>query len=134
MPEGIIWCVDSVTRNTTIQQLLSEKDLKLDAAVRLAHSMEAADANVMKLQNDNHTAPINRTDGFKSQEPRKNCYRCGGNDHAPTACCYKGNKCREHLAKVYKNSERRNFPPSNRFTQPPRDAKPPASRNPSNKK
>jgi len=98
--------------NTTIQKrLLSEKDLKLDAAVRLAQSMEAADANVTKLQNDDHTAPVNRTDSFKSQ---KICYRCGGNDHAPTACRYKDftcNKCKKrgHLAKVCKSSERCDF-------------------------
>ena len=121
-------------------QLLSEKDLTLEAALRLAQSMEAADANVTKLQNNEQPAPVNRTDASRSQQARKVCYRCGGNDHAPTACKYKEftcNKCKKrgHLARVCRSSDRHDLPPSTRSTQqqvqPPRDTKP---RNPYHKK
>ena len=126
-------------RNTTIQKrLLSEKDLTLDTAVHLAQSMEAAEANVTKLQNDDLPAPVNHTDAARYQHARKVCYRCGGNDHAPTACRYKDftcNKCKKrgHLAKVCKSSEKSELPPSNNSTQQRGQHKAPGNRNPAKK-
>ena len=89
--------------------------------------MEAADAKVTKLQNDEQPAPVNCTNASRSQQARKVCYHCGGNDHALTACKYKEftcNKCKKrgHLARVCRSSDRHNLPQQQ--VQPPRDTKP----------
>ena len=50
-------------RSSVIQKrLLSEKELMLATAVELAQSMEAAEANVTKLQSGEASAPINHND------------------------------------------------------------------------
>ena len=81
------------------RRLLSEKDLTLTTALKVAQSMEAAEVNVTKLQSEEASAPINRTETAHLPPPaEKTCYRCGGHDHAPGDCRFREyicNKCKK---------------------------------------
>ena len=116
--------------NMTIQKwFLCEKGLTLDTALYLARSMEATDAYVMKLQGDDPSAPVNCNNASKPCQTRKIYYRCGGNNHTPTACWYKDftcNKCKKkgHLVKVCRIPGRQELPstPNRQQGQTPQDA------------
>jgi len=61
-------------------------------ALCLAQSMEAAEVNVTKLQNDEPVAPINHTEATRPQsraQQTRVCHHCGGTDYAPAACRFK---------------------------------------------
>ena len=99
-------------RNSAIQKrLLSEADLDLPKALRISQSIEAADANVRKLQvQEGESADVHYT----HQKP---CYRCGGTDHAAGACRFKQAEChkcgkRGHIARVCRSPSRKRSTPS----------------------
>lgn len=125
-------------RSSAIQKrLLSEKDLTLAIALQVAQSMEAAEVNVTKLQSEEASAPINRTE--TAHPARKTCYRCGGHDHVPSDCRFREyicNNCQKkgHLAKVCRKTEKMDLPTSTSSpAQPQKSRKPPqagASRKP----
>ena len=120
-------------RSSAIQKrLLSEKDLTLTTAVKLAQSMEAADANVTKLQIGEASAPINRTE----TATKKTCYRCGGHSHAPGDCRFREytcNKCKKkgHLAKMCRKPDQAEMPspPPQKGRKPPQAGAQHKSRN-----
>jgi len=129
-------------RSTTIQKrLLSKRDLTLTTALHLAQSMEAAEVNVSKLQNDEPTAPINRTEAgpqSRAQQTRV-CHRCGGTDHTPAACRFKEficNKCKKkgHLARVCRSTEKTQSSTPGRSTQQSQVPRPPVPHNAHNVK
>ena len=120
---------------TLQKRLLSEKDLTLTTAVKLAQSMEAADANVTKLQIGEASVPINRTE--TAQMPtKKTCYRCGGHSHAPGDCRFREytcNKCKKkgHLAKMCRKPDQAELPipPPQKGRKPPQAGAQHKSRN-----
>ena len=113
-------------RSLAIQKrLLSEKELMLATAVKLAQSMEVAEANVTKLQSGEVSVPINRTE-MAQLAAKKMCYRCGGNSHGPGDCRFREytcNKCKKkgHLAKVCRKPDQAELPSS----PPQKGRKPP---------
>ena len=72
--------------------------------------MEAAEVNVIKLQNEESATPINHIKTMQVQpraQQAKGCYCCGGNDHAPAICQFKMYAINAgHLARVCKSTEK----------------------------
>ena len=103
-------------RNTTAQKnLLSEENLTLEKAIRVAQSLEAADKNAKKLKDEEAAStPIHRTGHYRNARPpakTKTCYRCGDTDHIATACRFRDAECKKchkkgHLARVCKSGSR----------------------------
>ena len=103
-------------RNTTAQKnLLSEENLMLEKAIRVAQSLEAADKNTKKLKAEEAAStPIHRTGHYRNARPpakTKTCYRCGDTDHIATACRFRDAECKKchkkgHLARVCKSGSR----------------------------
>ena len=103
-------------QNTTAQKnLLSEENLMLEKAIRVAQSLEAADKNAKKLKAEEVVStPIHRTGHYHNARPpakTKTCYQCGDTDHIATACRFRDAKCKKchkkgHLARVCKSGSR----------------------------
>ena len=97
--------------------------------------MEAAEVNVTKLQNEEASAPINRTEMAHTSE-KKTCYRCGGHNHAPGDCRFREytcNKCKKkgHLAKVCRKLDKLEpSSPPQKSRRPPQAGAPHKSRIP----
>ena len=102
-------------QSKTIQKtLLTEKDLTLDKAVRIAQGLEAAEKGARKLQGDEHSQ-ISRIGKnpkpYKTAPlPHKTCYRCGGEDHASDNCRFRQAECRKchkkwHIARVCRSGQ-----------------------------
>ena len=100
-------------RSEAIQRrLLSEKDLTLESAYDIAHSLETASQHASELQASVKTgapsaAGVLRVVPGKPQEDgtSQSCHRCGKTNHPPNQCYYKHQKCRYcqkkgHIAKM----------------------------------
>ena len=101
-----------------LKRLLAEPELKLEKAVQIAQSLEAADLNSKKLQGAEADAvtgagSVNRTgytksvksDRGQSRQQGKVCYRCGNRDHLASLCPFLEevcNKCHKkgHIARA----------------------------------
>ena len=117
-----------------LKRLLAEPELKLDKAIQIAQSLEAADINSKKLQGAeaaavNGTGSVNRTGYAKptsktergqAKQQSKVCYRCGNKDHLASVCPFLEefcNKCHKkgHIARACKsNTPRSSQPPCGR--------------------
>ena len=112
-----------------LKRLLAEPELKLEKAIQIAQSLEAADINSKKLQGaeGNGTGSVNRTgytkstgkaDRGHSKQQSKTCYRCGNKDHLASVCPFLEefcNKCHKkgHIARACRSSTQRSSrPPS----------------------
>ena len=106
-------------RNTAAQKNpLSEENLTLEKAIRVAQSLEAADKNAKKLKADDAASAIHRTSHCHFLKPprqpgtnNKTCYRCSGTDHIATTCRFREAECKKchkkgHLARVCKSGSR----------------------------
>ena len=95
-----------------LKRLLSEAELKLDNAIKIAQSLEAADINTKKLQGAEATAvsgSVNRTGSTRTSlgrsergQPKQQsrmCYRCGNKDHLASACPFREELCRKYQKK-----------------------------------
>ena len=109
--------VCGITNSTVQKRLLSEKELTLDKAVSIAHSVELAEKGSKDLQASATTKPtatpdnqvLKLTNGTRKPEDKKAdkpkvCYRCGGK-HLASLCRFKSEDChscgkRGHIAKV----------------------------------
>ena len=97
-------------QSKTIQKmLLTEKDLTLDKAVRIAQGLEAAEKGARKLQGDEHlqTSRIGKNPKPYKTAPllHKICYQCGREDHVADNCRIRQAECRKchkkgHIAQV----------------------------------
>ena len=105
-------------RSTAAQKsLLSEENLTLEKAIRLAQSLEAADKNTKKLKGDETagtSSTIHRTGRFANapRQHTKSCYRCGDTDHMATTCRFRDAECKKchkkgHLARVCRSGSKR---------------------------
>ncbi|XP_057298423.1 uncharacterized protein K02A2.6-like [Hydractinia symbiolongicarpus] len=78
------------------QKLLSEKDLTLAKALRIACSMESAASYSKSILQ--HQATGNISESVHALErardnPGRDCYRCGGTKHTAEACPFKDAEC-----------------------------------------
>ena len=113
-------------RDAGIQKkLLSEPDLTLDRAIRIAQSTETAEQNLKEMDSEAHKAihymskkqyngkrgessAIKREDRGNERDYR--CFRCGKTGHDEWECYYRDSVChncknRGHLAKVCKKTK-----------------------------
>jgi len=107
-------------RSETVQRrLLSEKDLTLQKAYDLAHSLETASRRASELQATAKIAAAQvpkevqrvapRRPGGAVGSPPQCCYRCGKVGHLADKCHYRLQKCRAcgkmgHIAKMCRSS------------------------------
>ena len=122
-----------------LKRLLAESELKLENAIRIAQSLEAAEINSKKLlgAETTVTGSVNRTGSAKStfsklergQSRQKSCYRCGSKVHLANVCPFREehcNKCHKkgHIARACKSTQKvTTHPPSgNPRTQGSRQA------------
>lgn len=90
-----------IRSQTALEQLLEEPYLKLDNAIQIAQSSEAADLNTKKLKGAESTTqttsgqahhagptktPVGRADCGYPRQQGKPCYRCGSKDHFASNC------------------------------------------------
>ena len=86
-----------------LKRLLAESDLKLENAIQIAQSLEAADVNSKKLLGAEITVTgsVNRTGSTKStfsksdrgQPKQKSCYHCGNKTHMASVCPFREEHC-----------------------------------------
>ena len=101
------------------KNLLSEENLSLEKAIRVAQSLKVADKNAKKFKaDDSASTPIHRTGHYRYAKPpkqpankAKTCYRCGDTDHIATTCRFRDaeyKKCHKkgHLARVCRSGSR----------------------------
>ena len=84
------------------KRLLSETDLTLTNAVKLAQGMESADRNTRSFKG---TDPAIRTLSGRTGGKKQPCYRCGKTTHMPSDCRFKDAEChacgkKGHIAPV----------------------------------
>ena len=82
------------------KNLLSEENLSLEKAIRVAQSLEAADKNAKKLKADDAAStPIHRIGHYcyakKPANNAKTCYCCGDTDHIATTCRFRDAECKK---------------------------------------
>ena len=75
--------------NEGIQKQLTENDLNLAKTLEIAQSMEAADRNAQKLKGNELKLQVSEI----SLGTKKNCYRCGSEQHRPRECPYREVEC-----------------------------------------
>ena len=108
--------------------LLAESDLKLENAIQIAQSLEAADVNSKKLlgAETTVTGSVNRTGSTKStfsksdrgQPKQKSCYRCGNKTHMASVCPFREEHCNRchkkgHIARACRSTQKAiTHPPS----------------------
>ena len=115
-------------RNNSIQKrLLSEANLTLAKAGEIAQGMEAAERNAKRLQGGEGASVYRMAPhGGKpsTASANKPCYRCGGTDHAPSACRFRDATCHQcqkkgHIAKVCRSGRtQKRQRPQHRRQQP----------------
>ena len=122
-----------------LKRLLAESELKLENAIQIAQSLEAAEINSKKLlgAETTVTGSVNRTGSAKStfsklergQSRQKSCYRFGSKVHLANVCPFREehcNKCHKkgHIARACKSTQKvTTHPPSgNPRTQGSRQA------------
>lgn len=91
------------------RRLLGERELTFEKAVEIATATEMASRNVMDLggktpSGDNIVNKVEEEAKPPSFQPKRECYRCGGN-HDPSSCKFKNEVCykcqkKGHMAKV----------------------------------
>ena len=129
--------VCGITNSAVQKRLLAEKDLTLEKAVSLAHSVEIAEKGSKDLQTSATAKPTTTPDADlfkftpvalpkksedKPTEPHKKCYRCGGKHLAPQ-CRFKSEQChscgkRGHIAKVCQSRPQSKKAQATRNSQP----------------
>ena len=108
--------------------LLAESDLKLENAIQIAQSLEAADVNSKKLlgAETTVTGSVNRTASTKStfsksdrgQTKQKSCYRCGNKTHMASVCPFREEHCNRchkkgHITRACRSTQKAiTHPPS----------------------
>ena len=121
------------------RRLLSEKDLTLQKAYDLAHSLETASRRASELQASakattqvskdiQRVAPGRPTNAGVS--PPQCCYRCGKAGHHPDKCHYRLQKCRGcgkrgHIVRMCKSVEKGAFHGTARPSAPLHGKRPP---------
>lgn len=86
------------------KKLLSESDLTLERAMKIAVGMEMAEKETTKLNTATCAESVNKI------EERAACFRCGKSNHGPEQCFHKNSKCHKckqpgHLSKMCRNDK-----------------------------
>ena len=115
------WLVCGLRDKAYQKRLLSERELTLDKALQIAHSMETADVNARALRGSESgihqggarlAPPCKSQKGHQAPAPGqqgRECYQCGSTDHIATHCHFASfvyRKCQKkgHLARVRRSS------------------------------
>ena len=85
-----IVCICGLCNKGIQKRLLAENDLNLAKTLEIAQSMEAADRNAQKLKGNKLNLRVSEI----SLGTKKNCYRCGSEQHGPRECPYREVECR----------------------------------------
>ena len=122
LSEAIRDCIVCGLRNKGIQKrLLAKTDLNLAKTLEITQRMEAADQNAQKLKG---THELNLRVSEISRGTKKNCYRCGREQHGPTECPYREVECQSckkkgHLARMCQSRSRTGHKTSGQTNTPP---------------
>ena len=99
--------------NTVRQALLTELNLTLDKAIKIAESILSASKSKLMGQSEG----VHRLASAHKKSQDVKCYRCGGNRHKPDDCPFRQQKCFNcnkigHTQSVCKNkSQKKGFKP-----------------------